>query len=48
MQPVAAVADGVDPEAVIDEHVGEAVANGGLVLDDENAWLRCLHTCRKG
>ena len=24
-------------EAVIDENVGEAVANGGLVLDHENA-----------
>ena len=47
LQALAAVADGVDAVAVIHEHVGEAVANGGLVLDDENAWLRGVHAAHK-
>jgi hypothetical protein len=32
---------------VIDENVGKAVANGGLVLDDENTWLCGIHACAK-
>ena len=47
-KPFAAFADGIDVVAVIDEHVREAVTNGGLVLDDEYAWLRALHQWCQG